>query len=78
MYIGNDWGPCKKCGVVTPHKTVEMHLHGGIGSIFMCSKCNQDASKREVEELKQRILRLEARIAELTAPMDWPVKIHGD
>ena len=66
MYVSQDWGNCIKCGVYTPHKAVEMHLHGGISSCWKCSNCNPDAGKHEVEELKQRILRLEARIAELT------------
>lgn len=66
MYVGNDWGPCKKCGVVTPHKTSEASLQGGFSLFFMCSKCNPSAGQAEIDQLKQRILRLEARIAELT------------
>lgn len=59
------WGNCSKCEVLTSE---------GIGCNWLCTACQKEFVmpprvidiERENQELKQRILRLEARIAELT------------
>ena len=60
-----------KCGLLTSHTGVVIHPGGSIAGGPMCSNCGgHDGApidyKLENEQLKARILRLEARIAELT------------
>lgn len=72
MYVGNHWGKCMKCGILTAHTGAVCHPGGGISGGPMCSTCGgSDGSpkedlKQENEALKARILRLEERIAQLT------------